>query len=230
MFTLFTMSEQREHILACACELYLESGLDGFSMRKLAKQVGVTAPALYRHYDGREAVLMDVLRGAFAEFTRYIYRSLGAPTPLDRFFGAGDGYLDFVLEHPRWYSIIHTAPEALGIDSMPEDIEATGCAIHQFWNDRVRECMEAGILKPGDPGVTSITMWAHAHGLVQLYHHGQLRMGPDEFRKLFEVSSRRLMAGVATDEWVGEFSTRYAAQMVPIVTAKNEARNHVSPP
>jgi AcrR family transcriptional regulator len=224
------MSEQREHILACACELYLESGLDGFSMRKLAKQVGVTAPALYRHYDGREAVLTDVLRGAFAEFTRYIYRALGAPTPLERFFGAGDGYLDFVLEHPRWYSIIHTAPEALGIDAMPDDIEATGCAIHQFWNDRVRECMEAGILKPGDPGVTSITMWAHAHGLVQLYHQGQLRMGPDEFRKLFEVSSRRLMAGVATDEWVGEFAARYAAQMAPIVTAKNEARNQVSSP
>jgi hypothetical protein len=73
-------------------------------------------------------------------------------------------------------------------------------------------------------------MWAHAHGLVQLYHQGQLRTGPDEFRKLFEVSGRRLMAGVATDEWVGEFSARYAAQMAPIVTAKNEATHQVSSP
>ena len=44
------MSEQREHILTCACELYLEDGLEGFSMRKLARDVGVTAPALYRYY------------------------------------------------------------------------------------------------------------------------------------------------------------------------------------
>jgi hypothetical protein len=38
------------------------------------------------------------------------------------------------------------------------------------------------------------------------------------------------MAGVATDEWVGEFSARYAAQMAPIVTAKNEATHQVSSP
>src|SRR5690606_6240441 len=53
-FTLFTlMSEQRERILACACELYLTDGLDGFSMRKLARSLGVTAPALYRHYESK---------------------------------------------------------------------------------------------------------------------------------------------------------------------------------
>jgi AcrR family transcriptional regulator len=43
------MSDQRDAILAAACDLYLRSGLDGFSMRKLAREVGVTAPALYRH-------------------------------------------------------------------------------------------------------------------------------------------------------------------------------------
>ncbi|SVD71528.1 uncharacterized protein METZ01_LOCUS424382, partial [marine metagenome] len=58
------MSDQREMILACACDLYLANGLGGFSMRKLAKEVGVTAPAIYRHYDGREAVLADVVRHA----------------------------------------------------------------------------------------------------------------------------------------------------------------------
>ncbi len=42
VFTVFTMSEQRETILARACDLYLAEGLDGFSMRKLAKLVGVT--------------------------------------------------------------------------------------------------------------------------------------------------------------------------------------------
>ena len=122
-FTLFTMSEQRDRILLRACELYLSDGLEGFSMRKLAKQVGVTAPALYRHYDGREAVLADVVREGYRTFMRYIYRALGAPTPLDRFFGAADGYLDFVFDHPRWYSILFTGPEHLGMEALPEDIE-----------------------------------------------------------------------------------------------------------
>ena len=114
MFTVFTMSEPRDRILACACDLYLADGLDGFSMRKLAKEVGVTAPAIYRHYEGRDAVLADVLREAHRTFGRYLYQALGAPTAAERFFGGGEGYLSFVLDHPRLYGIIHTAPEHLG--------------------------------------------------------------------------------------------------------------------
>jgi len=198
------MKDQRERILACACDLYLASGLEGFTMRKLAKAVGVTAPAIYRHYEGREAVLADVLREAHRTFSRYLYAALGAPTALERFFGAGEGFLNFVIEHPRWYGMTHTAPEHLGMDELPEDIEALQSAIHQFWMDRVRECMEAGILKDGDPVETSVTMWAHAHGMVQLYHQGCLTNDEDEFRALFEESGRRLMAGVATDDFAKE--------------------------
>ena len=206
------MSDQREKILTCACDLYLDQGLDGFSMRKLAREVGVTAPAIYRHYDGREAVLADVLREAHRVFSRYLYGALGAPTPLERFQGAGEGYLSFVFDHPRWYGIMHTAPEHLGMDTIPDDIEAMQAAIHQFWIDRVRECMDAGILKDGDPEMTSVTMWAHAHGMVQLYHEGCLEMPKDDFRLLFKASGLRLMAGVGTDEFVEGMAARLAEE------------------
>jgi AcrR family transcriptional regulator len=175
-------------------------------MRKLAKQAGITAPAIYRHYDGREEVLSDILREAHQTFSQYLYRALSAPTPLDRLFEAGEGYLDFVFDHPRWYGMLHTAPEHLGMESVPDDIEAMGCAIHQFWIDRVRECMEAGILKAGDPMETSVTMWAHAHGMVQLYHQGRFRMTGEEFRLLFKDSGARMMMGVATDDFARELT------------------------
>jgi AcrR family transcriptional regulator len=198
------MSDQRDKILASACDLYVSEGLDGFSMRKLAKRVGVTAPALYRHFDGRDAVLGEVVREAYRSFMGYIYRALEAPTPLDRFTRAGEGYLDFALQHPRWYDIIFTGPELLGMETLPPDIEAMGCAIHQFWVDRVRECMDAGVLKPSDPLQTSLTMWAHAHGMVQLYHQGSLQVDEPGFRALFEDSCARLMAGVATEAFTVE--------------------------
>ena len=41
---MFTMSTPRDRILVSAVELYLEDGFDGFSMRKLARSLGVTAP------------------------------------------------------------------------------------------------------------------------------------------------------------------------------------------
>jgi AcrR family transcriptional regulator len=195
----FTVSDQRQDILACACDLYLSKGLDGFSMRGLAKEVGVTAPALYRYYDGREALLADVVRQAYRVFMPYLYRALEAPTPLERFRRAGEGFLDFALAHPRWYAIMFSGPESLGTAKVPEDIEAMGCAIHQFWIDRVSECMREGVLAEGDPLETSLTLWAHAHGLIDLFHHGLLGKDVEAFRKLFIASGARLMAGVATD-------------------------------
>jgi AcrR family transcriptional regulator len=202
LFTVFTMADPRQDILARACDLYLSQGLDGFSMRGLAKEVGVTAPALYRHYDGREAVLADVMREAHRAFMSYIYRALEAPTPLERLVRAGQEYLDFAIEHPRWYTIMFSGPERLGMAKMPDDIEGMGCAIHQFWIDRVGECMRAGILAEGNPLDVAHTMWAHAHGMVQLFHQGRLGVDAAAFRKLFEQSGLRLMAGVATKDFM----------------------------
>lgn len=205
------MSEQRDKILACACELYVEDGLDGFSMRKLAKQVGVTAPALYRHFESREHVITDVVREAHREFTAALYRALEGRTPLERFFMAAEGYLDFALKHPRWYQLLFVTPEQLGRETLPQDLEAQGCAIHQFWVDRVRECMDAGVLVEADPVKTSLTMWAHAHGMLALYHHGHFAWDEETFRAQFEESGARMMRGVATDEFAAELTARYVA-------------------
>jgi hypothetical protein len=86
------------------------------------------------------------------------------------------------------------------MDVLPDDIEAMGCAIHQFWIDRVGECMRAGILLDGDPLDVSLTMWAHAHGMVQLFHQGRLgTTDADAFRAMFHESQTRLVAGIATE-------------------------------
>lgn len=195
------MTDQRDKILGCACDLYLKHGLDGFSMRKLARQVGVTAPALYRHYESRDHVLADVVREAYREFAASLYHALEGRTALERMARAGEAYLDFALQHPRWYQLLFIAPEQMGMEALPEDIEAMGCGIHQFWVDRVRECQDAGILRAGDPAEISTTMWAHAHGMLSLHHHGHFRMDEAAFRRSYEASAGRMLAGVATDEF-----------------------------
>jgi AcrR family transcriptional regulator len=197
------MSEQRERILTLACELFLRDGADGFSMRKLAGAVGVTAPALYKHYESKECLLHDVMSQGYERFAQYLYRGLVGSTPLERMELASEGYLDFALENPRLYEFIYGAPEAAGLTDLPENVEALGCAIGQFWHDRVRECMDAGLLRQGDPERVSVTMWAHAHGLLILYWRGRLDNGDpvmdeEEFRGFFQESGLRLLEGLGT--------------------------------
>ena len=74
--------------------------------------------------------------------------------------------------------------------------------------------MDEGILKAGDPVQMSLTMWAHAHGLLSLYHHGHFRMDAQAFRQQFKASSRVMMLGLATDEFAAVMSER--AAMAPL--------------
>ncbi len=70
-----------EHdILAAARDLYLTHGLTGFSMRKVADAVGISATAIYRHFDGREALILAVVDEGFRRFGTYLYRGLRGRT------------------------------------------------------------------------------------------------------------------------------------------------------
>jgi hypothetical protein len=96
------------------------------------------------------------------------------------------------------------------MEAIPDDIQSMGCAIHQFWNDRVNECMRAGVLKEGDPEAVGLTLWAHAHGLLQLYQQGRLNTDEDGFRRVVTESGARLFAGVMTDEFAERFRDQMA--------------------
>jgi AcrR family transcriptional regulator len=200
LFTLLTMTDQRKLILTKACELYLHEGLKGFSMRKLAKSVGVTAPALYRHYANREAVLLAVLGESYRLLGQYLYRALAGQSPWERFTMGGEQYMLFAIENPRQYEMLFVSPGALGVDRLPEEVETHACAVGQFWHDRVREAVDAGLLRDDEPQAIGRTLWAHAHGLVQLYLRGLLDLDEAGFRQLYRESGRRVFRGLAGDK------------------------------
>lgn len=206
------MSIQREKILRCACDLYLSDGIEGFSMRKLAKCVGCTAPALYRHYESKEEVMREVVTDAYHLFTQYLYRALEGNTPTERFLLAGRSYFDFALEQPALYEIIYVPAEILGAQSVDASISDQASAVGQFWSDRVREMMDAGFLKKGNPFEISTTLWGHAHGLISIYHRGLLPVrSTDEFRILMVESFFRIMEGLGTEAF-GEVADRVRAE------------------
>lgn len=198
------MSIQREEILQCARELYLKEGFGGMSMRKLAGCVGCTAPALYRHYESKEAVMQDVVAEAYRLFAQYLNRALAGSTPQERFGMAGQAYVDFAMEQPSLYEALYVPLHLLGIQ--PEagsDVANYACAVGQFWTDRVREMMDTGFLVKGDPRTVALTLWAHGHGLVSLYHRELLpELAEKEFRSLILKSYAGLIRGIGTEKYL----------------------------
>ncbi|MDL4774492.1 SACE_7040 family transcriptional regulator [Actinomadura xylanilytica] len=54
-------SPRRAEILAAAAELFARRGFHGVSIGDLGRAVGLTGPALYRHFSGKEAMLAEML-------------------------------------------------------------------------------------------------------------------------------------------------------------------------
>lgn len=190
-------SETRERILNHATELYLRDGYDGFSMRALARALGVTAPALYRHYASKEKLLHEIVGEAYRRLSSELYKALAERTPHDRFRGAIRGYAEFALANPKLYDVLFLPPSMMGDGVLPQEIEDHACSVEQFFDDRVRECVATGVLR--DDLVTS-SLWAHTHGLVSLYMRGHLEeKGVDtqeKFRSLLETSTTRVLEGL----------------------------------
>jgi AcrR family transcriptional regulator len=55
---------RRGEILDAALIVFADKGYDGGTMREVAAQLGVTEPALYRHYAGKEAIFEDLIAAA----------------------------------------------------------------------------------------------------------------------------------------------------------------------
>lgn len=191
----------RERILEEARDLYLREGMNGLSMRKIADQVGVSATAIYRHFDNKEALLMAVVQTGFERFTSYLLGGLAGATPAERLALTGDGYLRFALDHPSYYRIMFMASrDDFGFCELPERSRATLSRSFQLLVDRTRECQDTGHLRPGDPVETAVVIWSFTHGLVSLYlagHMGPLDGQPDRFAAFFRRAQDDLLAGLA---------------------------------
>lgn len=61
---LFSEAEpgRKGEILEAALDVFAENGYDGGSMREIASRVGVSEPALYRHFSGKEALFLALVR------------------------------------------------------------------------------------------------------------------------------------------------------------------------
>ncbi|HEU5060435.1 MAG TPA: TetR/AcrR family transcriptional regulator [Kofleriaceae bacterium] len=194
-------AETRERIVEEARDLYLRGGLSAVSMRKVAERVGVSATALYRHFDDKESLLLAVVQTGFERFTSYLLSGLAGKSPLERLTLTGEGYLRFALDHPSYYRIMFmTSREDFGFDQLPAATRNTLGRSFQLLVDRVRECQGARRLRVGEPEELAVLIWSFVHGLVSLYlagHMGPFAGKPTAFARFYTAAQVEFLAGLA---------------------------------
>jgi len=86
---------RKEQILASAAELFAERGYAAVGVDTIAAQVGVTGPAIYRHYRTKEDLLATLLERTVTGFTDVVARARQGD--LDHLIGC---VVAHVLDHP----------------------------------------------------------------------------------------------------------------------------------
>ena len=93
------LAKTRNAILMTATKLFLEHGFGGTSTRDIAKQIGITQPALYHHFTDKEELYLTVLTELCGKVRQETNKVLRKPDldPEERLFRISKVYLKY---HP----------------------------------------------------------------------------------------------------------------------------------
>ena len=186
-----------KQIYECTLRVLETEGPEAVSMRRVAKEVGITPMAIYHHFSNREALLDAVVESEFEHLVQYF----SAPSR-NRSFEASmihimDGYISYALAHPRIFDYVFSALRP-GSRRFPEDFREGRSPTLNVVFDIVSTWMKAGKLKRDDAWEICMDLWAHAHGYLALWRGGRFQLTEDQFRKLVHRSLRRLLYGLAS--------------------------------
>jgi len=99
----------RQTILKEALALMTHHGFDGFSMRKLGDQLGISAKTIYNYYKNKDELYLAILTEGFQQLYDRFSRAYSLThDPFQRMEAIGRAYLDFGLEHANIYNLMFT--------------------------------------------------------------------------------------------------------------------------
>lgn len=184
-----------QRVLAAARALFEREGPGAVSMRRLAKAVGITPMAIYRHFPNREALLRRIGEDSFSEIVRHWDARRSGGDPLAQLMALQMIYLDYALAHPHLFDHAFSARRD-DARRYPDDFRARRSPTLSVVHDAVLEAQQAGMLRAGDAWDIAMTLWAHCHGLVALYRAGRFSYDDRRFQAFFRASLERLFEGL----------------------------------
>lgn len=113
------MSDRRARIRAAteaeikeaALAQIARDGAAALSIRAVARDVGMSPAGLYRYYDGRDALLTELLTDAYEDLADVVAAATTiAGTPADQFRSGARAYRRWAVEYPNRFLLIFGTP------------------------------------------------------------------------------------------------------------------------
>jgi AcrR family transcriptional regulator len=162
----------RRALVTAATELAATGGAENVTLREVARRVGVSASAAYRHFPSREGLLAQVASEAREALARRMIAAAEAGgqgsdrAPVDRFRATGRAYIEFALDEPGLFEVAFRAcPPDLYVPDDPSPYAVLSEALDALDAARLLAVARQG---------AEAAAWAAVHGAAVLLGDGML--------------------------------------------------------
>jgi AcrR family transcriptional regulator len=188
---------KRSLVLAAARSAFIELGLEGASLREIAKRAGYTPGAIYSYFASKEEVYGALLGESLERLNACVEAAVPAPTrsraapvavpvPVPVLRAKATAFFDFYRENPRdldlgFYLFHGMQPRGL----TPALNERLNARLRDALAPTERALGEIG-MRTADARLEVTALFAHIVGLLLMSHTGRIRMFGQASAALFE--------------------------------------------
>ncbi len=153
---------------------YLRDGEMNFSMRDLARAIGVSHGAPAKHFGNKDGLMAAIAEEGFRKFNGYLEQiEKDHSDPTETFYQMGKNYIRFGLDYPQHYKLMF----ALKMDKSdhPSLLEESSKSFGHLI-EMVTWLQSEKVIKEGQPLNHAYCIWSSVHGLVSLAVDGRMNI------------------------------------------------------
>ncbi|MEU1516372.1 TetR/AcrR family transcriptional regulator [Streptomyces sp. NPDC005811] len=170
--------QTRAEIKDIALRQLAEGGTGAVALTRIAKEVGLSGPALYRYFDSRDALLTDLIRDAYADLAQAVSAAAGAlPTgtaPRIRLQTLAVAARSWAVAAPHRYLLIQGTPVP-GYTAPADTLDSARAVLWPF----LPAFAEAEPSASVRPVVAQMTAWAARDAAVAEWARTQVPSGAE---------------------------------------------------
>jgi len=195
----------RHALLEAALDLVTSQGVEAFSLREAAREVGVSPAAAYRHFADKAALLQALAFEGMGRLAlameKAIERAPGAPGSPARaaaeLAGVGEAYVEFAVRHPAHFRVMFGASCPGGeLDEVPPEAAPRGRDPFQILIDALDGLVATGAIPGAARAGAEVVAWSAVHGLASLQVSGLLPPGQAERSQALSAVLRTVLQGL----------------------------------
>jgi len=196
--TSYHHKDLRQSLIRAALELIAQKqDASTLSLREVARRVGVSNAAPYRHFADKNVLLAAVAEEGFHILTRCLNSSIekASEDPLEQLQASGIAYVKFAISHPSHYRVMFSAFKADNLCYPP--LNAAGEEAFAVLMDAIANGQQAGKIKAGETQQLAWVTWSLVHGLAMLLIDHQLPITDEQaIVSVAELATQSLIDGM----------------------------------